>query len=273
MLTLVEARSNQGALLSLPLQDISNGLVLANVDGLDPVKATIVSSSFAQQDGSQYQSSRRESRNVVLTIDLEPDWSLTTVSDLRARLYAFFMPKSAVKLTCYTSDGLNVDVSGRVESLETTLFAQDPSVTISIICFDPDFVDPDNQVVNGHSVSDTTRTLVPYLGSVETGVVINLHVNRALPAFSIYHVPPDATLRQLDFAGDLIAGDVFSISTMPGNKYATRLRGGVSSSLLYGISPQSIGPLLAPGDNYIRVYATGAAVPFDLNYMNRYGGL
>jgi hypothetical protein len=273
MLTLLEARSNQGALLSLPLQDVSDGYVLAEVEGLDPVKATIVSSSFAQQDGSQYQSAYREARNIKLKLDLEPDWASMTVSDLRNRLYAFFMPKSSVKLTFYTSSGLNVDISGRVETFETPLFSKEPSIDISMICFDPDFVDPDLITVSGSTVSTTTRQLVHYDGSVDSGVVFALSVNRALSAFSIYHDPPDGSHRQLDFAASLVSGDVLSMSTVPGNKYATLLRSGVSSSLLYGVSPQSVGPTLQPGDNYIRVYATGAAIPWTIKYTNRYGGL
>jgi hypothetical protein len=100
-----------------------------------------------------------------------------------------------------------------------------------------------------------------------------LNVNRALSAFTIYHDPPDGTLRQMDFAASLISGDVLTVSTISGNKYANLLRSGVTSSVLYGVSPQSAGPVLQPGDNYIRVYATGAAIPWNIKYTNRYGGL
>lgn len=105
MLERIEVISNQGALLNLPLEDLDHGFLLENVEGLDPVKATITSSSFAQLDGSQYQSSRREERNIKLTISLVPDFSANeSVRDLRRRLYAYFMSKAAVDLRFYDTD-------------------------------------------------------------------------------------------------------------------------------------------------------------------------
>jgi hypothetical protein len=166
-----------------------------------------------------------------------------------------------------------VNIDGRVESFETALFTKDPAVDISILNFDPDFLDVNTTSHSANTVSTTARELFPYLGSVEAGIVFTLNVNRTLPAFTIYHTSPDGSLVQMDFAGDLIAGDVLKISTVAGNKYAQRTRAGTVSSILYGISPQSKWIELLPGDNYIRVYATGAAVPYTIQYTNRYGGL
>lgn len=98
MITMIEARNVQGSLLGLGVDDISDGYILEDVDGLHPVKATIVSSSFANLDKQEYQSARRESRDITITIGLEPDYVTNTVSELRKRLYAYFMPKSPVKL-------------------------------------------------------------------------------------------------------------------------------------------------------------------------------
>lgn len=279
MLSIVEARTVRGALLSLPLEDISDGFVLKDVGGLDPVKATIVSSSFARFDGSQYQSSRRESRNITLKLGLEPDYVTTSVRDLRNRIYQFFMPKSEVSLKLYDSDGLTVDISGRVESCETSLFSSDPQVDISIICFDPDFIEPDPVIVSDFTTNlDMTNpdgaSYVPYFGTVDTGIEFTLYPDRSLTEFTIYHnTYVGGEAEQLDFAAPLSAGDTLTVSTVRGAKGATLIRGSTSSSLLYGISPQSAWIQLEPGDNYIRFYATGAAIPFDMKYVNRYGGL
>lgn len=274
MLERIEAISNQGALLNLPLEDLDHGFLLENVEGLDPVKATITSSSFAQLDGSQYQSSRREERNIKLTISLVPDFSIDeSVRDLRRRLYNHFMSKAAVDLRFYDSDGSVAYISGRVESFETGLFTAEPSVDISIICFDPDFYDPTPVQTTGNTVSSTSEIEITYDGSVETGIVFQLLVNRAMTDFTIYHRDPSGALRQLDFAGTLQAGDVLTISTVQGDKYARLLRGGVQSSFLYAVSPQSSWLELQPGDNFIRVYATGAGVPFTIDHIKKYGGL
>lgn len=273
MLTLVEVRTAQGDLLGMPLGDISDGFVIEEIEGLDPVKATLVSSSFAKMDGEQYQSSRRETRNIKLKLGLEPDYATGSVRDLRLRLYTFFMPKSVVNLKFYMSSGLIVDIAGRVESFETPLFTKEPAVDISIVCFDPDFISPILGTLSGMSTATMTETLIHYDGTVESGISMVMPVDRTLSALTIYHRPPDGTLRLLDFSAPLVAGDSLSISTVVGNKSATRTRTATLSSVLYGVSPQSNWIELLPGDNYIRVYALGAGVPFTIQYKNRYGGL
>ena len=139
MLTSLKVFSQQGDLLTLTFREENYGIIVSSIAGLDPVKATIVSSSFAQLDGSQYQSSRREERHIILKLDLIPDYITTSVEDLRRILYSFFMPKSMLNLNFVRSDGLEVTIAGMVETFETELFDKDPSVIISITCFNPDF--------------------------------------------------------------------------------------------------------------------------------------
>jgi hypothetical protein len=55
MLTGVEVRTIQDNLLALSLDDPSSGFIIEEIEGLDPVKASVVSSSFATMDGEQYQ--------------------------------------------------------------------------------------------------------------------------------------------------------------------------------------------------------------------------
>src|SRR5687768_15048880 len=98
MLTRVDVTTRQGNLLSLLLEEISSGLVVEEIEGLDPVRAILVSSSYAGQDGEQYQSSKRERRDIKITLGIEPDETVEEVADVRRRIYAYFMPKSEVNL-------------------------------------------------------------------------------------------------------------------------------------------------------------------------------
>ena len=273
MLTMVEARTVQGDLLSLSLQDLSDGIAIEDIEGLGPVKATIVSSSFATLDGVQYQSSKREPRDVKFKFGLEPDYVSTTVEDVRNRLYKFFMPKSQVDLRFILSSGLEVDISGRVETCEPSHFSKEPGLDVSVFCSNPDFYDRVPVEFSGQTVSDTTETPIVYEGSIETGINFVLNVNRTISEFTIYHRPPDNSLRTLEFATPLSAGDVLAISTVPGAKGATLTTAGVTKSVLYGVSPQSNWIELMPGTNNIRVYAEGVGIPFDIEYINKYGGL
>lgn len=273
MITKVEVRTPAGTLLTLQLDDTSDGFVVEDISGLDPVKATIVSSGFANLDGAQYQSSRRETRNIVMTIGLEPDYSTNTVRDLRTHLYQFFMPKALVSLRIYMADGLTVDISGRVESFEAQLFTREPQIAISLICFDPDFVELDPVVIDDETVADSSEFLVAYDGTSETGIMFVLNVDRTLTEFTIYHRPPDDIVRSLDFAAALVADDVVTIDTVVGEKSAVLTRASTDSSVLYGVSPQSNWISLQPGDNYLRVYAVGDPIPFSIQYTTRHGGL
>lgn len=282
LLQQLAATNSRGVVLDLPLGDNSSGFSVKEVRGLDPVKANIVSSSFANMDGEQYHSSRREARNIIVTLGLDPNLAEQDVESLRRELYNYFMPKSATSLTFSMYDRfatnillqkLALFIDGRIESFEAPLFEQNPEATLSIMCFNPDFVDPRVVEFDGSSVADLTETTLAYDGTVDTGIVFSIMPDRALTAFSIYHRPADQTLRSVDVQYPLAAGDILTVSSVRGDKYARLLSGGVETSVLYAVSPQSAWLELQPGDNDLRIYADGAPVPYKITYTNKYGGL
>lgn len=273
MLTQVDIATAQGSLLSIPLTGES-GLIVQEIKGLDPVKATLVSSSFANQDGEQFYSSRREARNIVLTLGLEPDYVTDQVQDLRRRVYAYLMPKSKVTLTFFMNGTENYQIEGIVETCETTLFALEPAIEISIMCYDPDFKDPDFEILSGNSTNGFTEVPINYTGTVETGMRFVLDINQTLDQFAIYHRLPDGSIRVLTFVYPMLGSDVIVIDTRPGLKEATLTRGASDSSVLYGVSPQSVWLQLEPGLNQLRVYVNKVTpVPWELTYNTRFGGL
>jgi hypothetical protein len=269
----VEARNAAGAVLILPLQDISGGYTLQSVTGMDPVKANIVTSSSATRDGTEYESASRGNRDLVLKIGFAPDWALTTAKLLRDNLYNWFMTKQYVELRFYEDSGLVVSIVGRVESNDSPRFTADPDATISVVCFLPDFIGMTNEVVSGNSVADSTESTINYAGTSETGFLFTLNVNRTVSGFSLYQRGLDSVQYELDFVADLVAGDVVTISTQSGNKFATLTHAGVNSSILYGISPSSPWLVLTPGANKMRLQISGAPVPYSIAYTDKYGGL
>lgn len=275
MLNKIEVRNSQGSLLTFEFDDISDGLVLEDVQGLDPVKAVPVSSKFAKLKGKQLHAIQIEERNIKITLGLEPDYVTTSVQDLRDRLYAYFMSGEHVSIRLFRSEGLVVDIEGEVETCESPLFTDKPKMEISILCLEPDFVNVLTPVtLSGTTVSDGTETSVTYAGNTSSGMVITLNVDRSLTQFTIYFRPPDGTLRTFDFSATLAAGDTVIISTVPGSKFVTRTRAGTVTSLLYGVSSQSNWhQWIKQGIHHIRVYAVGAAIPYTIDYLDRYGAL
>lgn len=269
----VEARNTNGDLLVLELEDVSDGLVVTEIDGLGPVKASVISSNFAQLDGTDYQNSSRAERNIVIKLALEPDYVSTSVYDLRDRLYNFFMTEAEVALRLYLINDLVVDTVGRVEDFDPKIFTQEPSVDISILCFDPDFIDITPVEIDGNTVSTSTETTVAYPGTSPVGFLFTLEVDRTLSAFTLYHRAPGGSLYSMDVAGSFVAGDIVRISTVNRQKYATLTRSGMTTSLLNGVSVQSTWFQLVRGNNTFRAYATGAAIPYTVEYTPRYGGL
>lgn len=273
MITSVEARNTNGLTQSFDIANPRTGYQVRDIEGLDPVRANIVSTSFANMDGEQYQSSRREKRNIILTIGLVPDFISASVSDLRNQLYNFFMPRSQVELKFFRSDGVPVTIQGRVESFDAPIFTQDPVASISVICFDPDFLTEKNTL---NLTSKTTASLdpVPYDGTVSSGIELNFTLTRTISGFKAISQLQGDTIRTFEYDGSLLSGDVVNVSMVPGNKYITLLRGSTLSSILSGVSPYSDWISFNAGQNSFVLQVDGSpAIDYDLSYFTRHGGL
>ena len=276
MLTKVDIITLQGNVLELPIQDSFNGYLVKDIEGLDPVNSTLVSSSFANVDGEQYHSSRREKRNIVIKLGLEPNHLTGTGRQLRSNLYKYFMPQTSVTLRFYVEDlGGFVDIVGVIESFDCPQFAQELEATISLICYDPSFYDPSPEVFEGVTTNDNIEMVIDYPGTIETGILFNMLADRAVPPFSIYHRSSDNTITSLDFDLPLSAGDLLTISTVTGAKGLTLNNDSGSNSVLYGMDPTSNWITLYPGRNYIRVLIDdlGEPIPYTIEYTTKHGGL
>lgn len=267
----LEVTNSRGNILSLQMEEDDGPYQVADIDGLDPGKAALVSSRSAGVDGEVFQSATRPARNIKIKIEFDPD--STTYEDGRAELYKWFMPKAKISQRYYMSTGLYLDIEGVVESNDSPIFDEDPDATISVMCYDPDFIDGRMVTVSGMTVDDTTNTEIDYPGSIGAGTVLTLHVNRSVSEFSIYNLDEGGAIQQLNFAGALLSGDTLVVSSLEGNKGITLTRAGVSSSFLYGRTAQSTWINLFEGLNQFRVYAVGDPIPYDLEYRVRYGGL
>ena len=273
MLDRVTITNNQSDSLTIPFLDGADGFYIEEVDGMDPVNAVLVSSSFAQVDGEQYQASRREARFLVFKMGVDVSQIHGSVTALRRKLMNYLMPKAEVNLRFFSDDHPTVDIVGVVESFDWPLFVQEPEVTLSIKCHKPDFMDLVPVTLAMQTDPTPLSTLVEYTGSVETGFIFRLEVDREISEFTIQHRTASNALSTLEFAEPLIVGDVLTISTITGAKSIMVNRGGTSSSLMYGMSPYSNWINLFPGRNYFSVVADGAPMDYTLEYVTRYGGL
>jgi hypothetical protein len=277
MLQQVDIITDQGNVLELPLDDASEGYRVGEIEGLDPVKATLVTSSFANVDGEQYHTSRREARDLIFHLGLEPGYSTGTGRQLRTNLYRYFMPETNIKVRFYDDELAGyVEIDGVVETFDCPLFVQEIEATINVRCVLPDFIAPEPVVLEGFTTSDIIETLIEYPGTVETGILFNMTVDRAVYDFTIHHRSSDNKSSTLEFEQPLSAGDQLTISSISGAKGLTLTNDtNGSSSILYGMNPTSNWIQLFPGKNYIRVLIDdlGEPIPYTIEYTTKYGGL
>lgn len=273
----VEVTNSQGNLLTLMLEDISSGYIVQEIEGLDPVKATIVTSSFATMDGEQFQASSRSVRNITMKLGYSPNYTIDeTVRTLRSRLYQWFTGGQPIDMSFYMTDGLTVDISGIVETAEQTLFSQEPEMDISILCPQPDFISSDLiQIHSTFTTTDTSAHPIVYDGSVPAGLTsLSFTVATTLSEFTIYQTTPAGVLNTMLISAPLVVGDVINMCTIKGQKSITLTRTGVTTSLLWAVSPQSTWVLLEPGTNQFYLHASSSSPSAVLiDYRNRYGGL
>lgn len=274
LLKTIEARSESGELLPLPLFDAPQGFIVKSIEGLDPVDAILNYTSIATVDDEQEQSSKRVKRNLVITLAYDSDYVTDTVGSLRARLYKFFMPKTQVSLR-FISDGMpTVEIVGRIETMDAPLFSREPEATISIICAKSNFVALNGVQIGGNSNNVSgALTDYNYEGTIETGGLFIFRPNRSVSGFTLFSYRPDGTLQSMPFDYPMINGDTLFFNSVDLNKSAKLVRGGVTTSVLYGRAPLADWVKLYPGINKIRVDAVGGPIPWTFDYYNKYGGL
>lgn len=274
MLKTLEVIGPQGSSLMLPLGTIVDGIMIKEIEGLQPVRATISSTQFASVPGEKFQSSRRNARFIVLTLRLEPFFGGRTVYAIRQRLYEFFMPENQVKLKFSLESGLNVEIDGIVEDFDTSLFVQEPEVRIPIFCEDPDFLDP--TVKTGFIMSTAGRDTQSYVydGTIPTGVEFNTQVLSNLTELSIFHQTPSGFMSSMTLQTPMFTNDKIYLNTVVGNKQVLITRGHAARSYIYALTPGSTWITLRPGENTLRFHSNSLfPMRLDIKYKNKYGGL
>lgn len=275
-LLMVEIVNVSNEVLSLPMDDSQN-YYIKDIDGLDPVKAEIVESEYGTIDGTQYQSSRRGSRNPVITIGYNADYIVNTVGYLRQNIYNKIMPKAPVTLRFhmdFTNPLHPLEIQGRVETVESPMFTREPECKISVICQDPDFVLPDPIIINTNVSHNDPETVINYSGTSDVGFVVKFMINRELPSFAMIHRTANHIVTNWEYNDTLQVGDILEISTVPGNKGAWVTRDGVRYSVLYHVSKLSNWAKLVSGNNYFKtIFSAGPTIQAQFVYQRKYGGL
>lgn len=253
-----------------------SGFIVESVTGLGPGKATINSTEIATNDGSLFNSSRVQSRNIV--ISLRYMWK-DSIEDVRQLSYKYFPLKKKVTVLVKT-DNRSAEIEGYVESNEPNIFSKEETADVSIVCPYPFFysgegthttvfsgIEPmfefpfsnesltENLLLMG-SIQNRTENIIPYDGDVETGVTITIHAIGDASGITIYNTMTREIMK-IDtdkieaFTGSgIVAGDDIVICTIQGRKSVTLIRNGERTNILNCMDKNTDWFKLSKGDNF-----------------------
>jgi Phage tail protein RIFT-related domain len=282
VLTEVKAFSSWRSAPTLPLSETGRAetdlIQIRNIDGLDPVKASVNTSPLGSVDGASFVGSSVLGRNIVLTLHPNPDWDTWTFESIRRLLYSYFMPKRATRLIFYSDDMPPVEISGVVESVEVNVFSKDPEIIVSIICPDPYFTAVDATVLTGQTVRpDGNVVVVDYNGTIETGIKVKVTwVADPVPTDIAIQIG-DPILTYFAVFASVDSLNYFETSSIPLQKFVQNVNigTGIITSLLSKVHVQegSLWPTLQPGENEFSVVTDQGTQDWELSYFERFGGL
>lgn len=151
MIKSVTITNFKGNSLVIPLNEdyVENGMIITDIQGIGAGEADIQTTELATVDGSEYGSSRRRERNIVIKMLFSEIGGVSHRADLynientRMRTYEFFPVKQKLRFLIETDRRLAY-IDGYVESNDPDIFSDAESTQISIICPFPYFTDARN---------------------------------------------------------------------------------------------------------------------------------
>ena len=280
-----------------------SGFFVAGITGLGPPKADINTTRKAGSDGSVHNSSKVESRNIVITLIYYTDnENRNSVEDLRHLTYKYFPIKKNITLY-FRTDTRRASITGYVESNEIGFFTNMEGSQISIICNDPWFTSEDSGVTNlklstveplfefpvsfvpygGTIEFSKKKTIVtgkiPYYGDIETGFTMRIKCMSATGNITVSNMD---TLESLVVDSSVInkltnsplkAGDIIEITTHTGRKTARLFRNNVYKNAIAAITKNSTWLKLYSGDNNLSAQSQSGRVEVSLDLVVLYEGI
>ena len=253
---------------------------------LNPPAGTISTSSYAGMNGSYLNNAFIEKRNVVISFAMRG----IGIEKRRHQLYHVVKPSRYIKIW-YKTANIDVYAEGYVETCEVSNFEQQISGQISILC--PDIYWYSRDIFYAYYSGITGAFHFPFpesdapfplgvysnsnLFSItndgdETGFTLKIE---ALPSDipqEVVAVTPtiyNENGEYLQIKGDILTGDVITVTTKTGNKTVTLTRNGVDSNILNRLVSGSTWLTLKEGTNTFRVEAVRGVKKLRVTLMHR----
>jgi hypothetical protein len=306
MIKSLKIKNYRGKTMTLDLAEISeDGIYIKTITGLGPVTAKVNTTDVAGYDGSIFNTSQLEERDINIKFGIAEVYSGSTES-ARQKLYEMFTPKRPVTLT-FLTDNRHAFCEGYVRICDPDIFSKDVSLMATIVCPDPAFYDANGTGVqittfyglesafefpfSNESLTDNliefgvmrrnTSGNIHYVGEMETGCVITIHALGDVGTITIYNTQTkekmilDADKLEALTGSPLKYSDTIIINTNRNKKSVRLLRDGVYTNVLNIIARNSDWFKIVQGDNLFAYTASEGLynVQFKIENKIAYGGI
>ncbi|WP_295218400.1 phage tail domain-containing protein [Ruminococcus sp.] len=271
----------------LNLTATANQYMTSKIDGLNPPAGTISTSTYAGMDGSYLNNAFIEKRNVVISFQMRG----IDIEKRRHLLYRVVKPSRYIKVF-YKTAGIDVYTEGYVETCEISNFDTFTSGQISIICPDPywystsavyayysqvtgafHFPFPESDTPFPLGIYSITDNIIIQNDGDETGFTIRIEASADETVPEIAAVTPTIynadTGEYLQIKGEILKGDVITITTKTGNKTVILTRNGVDSNIINRLVSGSTWLSLREGKNTFHVQAVRGVKNLKVTLMHR----
>ena len=247
----------------------NNAYAITSIEGLDPPDATINTTKNANTDGSEFNSSYLDNRQIIITMAIN-----SPAESNRINLYRFFKSKMPVTLF-YKNSSRNVYITGYVKKPTIEFFNKKQIAQIVIDCLNPYFINLKNNeetissivaqfefpfavAADGVELSTITEDPVEALnvGDDETGAKFTIHATGTIENPTLYN---ETTNEQMTINVTLTDGEELVINTETRNKSAIIVKpDGTTVNVVGLINPGSTWLKLVPGVNSLQLLSNGA---------------
>ncbi len=259
-ITSVDMYNSNGVLIAtLSFRDPAarNPYLVRAIIGLDADEIVSRFYGISKVSKKKYYNLTLEQRDVVLRIQLNPQFSTQSYSDLRDNLYKMISSSRTgqIELRFNNKDGSLAHVFGFIKKFEAAHFNEQPEVQITMECDDPILRGLERIEPMAVPSTRTSATITDDLSTAPHGFIFDLTFDQPSPSFII----EDSATPEWSFvvtpgtigpSTGFLTFDHLFYSSEQGNKYLYMIRSGNTIHLVDKVAPGSVWPIIFPGDNF-----------------------
>jgi hypothetical protein len=266
------AKFEEPITFSLAKNDPSAQYMVRTILGLDAEEIVPKFYGRGLQTAPKYYDFGMKARDIVIRVILNPNFRIDdTYSNIRDDLYRSISADRTGKVVLHFRAGATLvsRIFGFITKFEVPYFVKLPEVQITVRCDDPMFRAINPVHFTPAELPTTNPINIPdSISTAPHGFTMQVTFKAASPSLTIQDKSSNPEwIFKVTPSGGFLINDVLYFSSEFSNKYLYIVRGGSTIQLIDKIQPNSIWPIIFPGQNsfYISEIAT-----INWNYLEYY---